>query len=589
MAGGYDGAVRIDTKINEKGFNAGVSKVGTALKGMMGKISTGLSMFSIVALGVVAAIASIAAALITAGIVAFKFLERVTMDMYKALSPASAYYSQVSALKGAFDALNGSVQGMFSSLLTAATPVLMKIINWLINIINLVSMILAALAGQKTYMKYISGAAQQSARSTGKSAKNTKDMEKAAKGALAAWDELNVLQMQQPEEDTDGGGYGGGNIMFEETAIDSSILTTIENIKKWLTDAWTWIKTTFLAGAVWVEQNIVTPMVNWFIGAWDWIKQAAADAWEFIISVFTGAIGFIKDFSAWYTGVWQSIHDWIKQGFQAFVEWYTAAWQSVHDWINEFAKWYTGLWQGVHDWFIKAFQAVVDWYIRLWQTIHDWIAGFAEWYTGLWQGVQDWFIKVTTDAWGGIQKIWAAIGSWFTENIIDPLTEAWETFTDWLGETWDGTWEGVKEFVRTTINTIITFINSMISAIAGGINTVIKALNKVQIKIPDWVPVWGGEMWGLNIPTMPTPQIPLLAQGAVIPPNAKFAAILGDQTSGRNIEAPESLIRQIVREEMGGGESLTVTMPVYLDGEKIYENQKKIDRRRGKSLAFGGA
>lgn len=43
--------------------------------------------------------------------------------------------------------------------------------------------------------------------------------------------------------------------------------------------------------------------------------------------------------------------------------------------------------------------------------------------------------------------------------------------------------------------------------------------------------------------------VPALAQGAVIPPNREFMAVLGDQTSGNNIEAPESLIRQIVREE----------------------------------------
>lgn len=44
-------------------------------------------------------------------------------------------------------------------------------------------------------------------------------------------------------------------------------------------------------------------------------------------------------------------------------------------------------------------------------------------------------------------------------------------------------------------------------------------------------------------------RVPALAQGAVIPPNREFMAVLGDQTSGNNVEAPESLIRQIVREE----------------------------------------
>jgi hypothetical protein len=76
----------------------------------------------------------------------------------------------------------------------------------------------------------------------------------------------------------------------------------------------------------------------------------------------------------------------------------------------------------------------------------------------------------------------------------------------------------------------------------------------------------------------------------VIPPNSEFVAILGDQRSGRNIETPESLMRQIVREElagMGGGEEINVTMPVYLDSEKIYEGQKRVQRRRGTSLVVG--
>lgn len=61
-----------------------------------------------------------------------------------------------------------------------------------------------------------------------------------------------------------------------------------------------------------------------------------------------------------------------------------------------------------------------------------------------------------------------------------------------------------------------------------------------------------------NLPTLPTSvqsasyNVPYLASGAVIPPNAPFAAVLGDQRNGNNLEAPEDLIRKIVREESGG-------------------------------------
>lgn len=43
--------------------------------------------------------------------------------------------------------------------------------------------------------------------------------------------------------------------------------------------------------------------------------------------------------------------------------------------------------------------------------------------------------------------------------------------------------------------------------------------------------------------------IPKLAQGAVLPANKPFLAQLGDQTNGRNLEAPESLLREIYSEQ----------------------------------------
>lgn len=60
-----------------------------------------------------------------------------------------------------------------------------------------------------------------------------------------------------------------------------------------------------------------------------------------------------------------------------------------------------------------------------------------------------------------------------------------------------------------------------------------------------------------NLPSLPSEasaaSVPYLASGAVIPPNAPFAAVLGDQKNGTNLEAPEDLIRKIVREESGVG------------------------------------
>ena len=114
----------------------------------------------------------------------------------------------------------------------------------------------------------------------------------------------------------------------------------------------------------------------------------------------------------------------------------------------------------------------------------------------------------------------------------------------------------MKDGFKLIMNSIIGFLNSMIAGIVSGVNVAIRALNTLSVSFPDWMPGGlGGKSFGVSLSEITAPKIPLLASGAVIPPNAPFAAILGDQRSGTNIEAPENLIRQIIREEMTDRES----------------------------------
>ena len=86
-----------------------------------------------------------------------------------------------------------------------------------------------------------------------------------------------------------------------------------------------------------------------------------------------------------------------------------------------------------------------------------------------------------------------------------------------------------------------------LSAVVTGINAVINALNGLSFDLPD---IFGGGHVGFNISTLTAPQIPYLAQGAVIPANREFLAVLGDQSHGTNVEAPLDTIKQAVAEVM---------------------------------------
>lgn len=90
----------------------------------------------------------------------------------------------------------------------------------------------------------------------------------------------------------------------------------------------------------------------------------------------------------------------------------------------------------------------------------------------------------------------------------------------------------------------------------------------------------------LNMSKVNTRNVPQLANGAVIPPNKAFLAVLGDQKSGTNIEAPLSTITEAMKLALSGM-SLGGDIVVNIDGREVFravrtENQK-YKQQTGKS------
>lgn len=146
-------------------------------------------------------------------------------------------------------------------------------------------------------------------------------------------------------------------------------------------------------------------------------------------------------------------------------------------------------------------------------------------------------------------------------GFLKILTGVIDFITGVFTGNWKKAWEGIKGIFKGIINSISSIIEYFVNHAINALNGVTGGINKITgiIGIPE-------------IPRIPEVHIPKLATGAVIPPNAPFVAMLGDQKHGNNIEAPEDLIRKIVREETGSGNiSGNVTIPVYFDGNKLFE------------------
>lgn len=231
------------------------------------------------------------------------------------------------------------------------------------------------------------------------------------------------------------------------------------------------------------------------------------------------------------------------------------------------------------------------------ETIADIIRSAGEKIKGIWDAL--WLVvkligmQLWEDITQGWNDFWTNIGTALDSAAADiqqGWNDAWTAVSDFVSDIW----EGITDTIETAINGIIGLVNGMISAIVGGVNGVISVLNGFGFDVPEWAQdKLGVERVGFNIDPITAPQIPYLAQGAVIPANHEFLAVLGDQTNGTNIEAPLATIQQALAEVMEaytGQQDITIrfagdlaqlarVLKPYIDKE---------ENRRGAKLVTGG-
>lgn len=172
------------------------------------------------------------------------------------------------------------------------------------------------------------------------------------------------------------------------------------------------------------------------------------------------------------------------------------------------------------------------------------IGGLQDGFKSLWEKVASGALS----AWEGIKNAFKSVPEWFQGKFRDAWQKVKDVFSTG-GRIWSGIKEGIESTFRTVVNAIIRGMNTIIAVPFNKINSMLNTIRNAHfLGVSPFQ-----NMWGVN--PLPVPQIPMLARGAVIPANRQFLAVLGDQRNGNNLEAPESLLRQIVREEAGGAGS----------------------------------
>lgn len=269
-----------------------------------------------------------------------------------------------------------------------------------------------------------------------------------------------------------------------------------------------------LAGNLFLD---ITSMITMpFINAKESIRKAVED----LLSGLSSISGFLKnlisdlrDFvMSFYEGVISPIFDSVTQRLTELIE-------------NNFAPFFSQIGEFLH--------ALGDSLLILWESV---LSPLIEWII---KNVAPVIVPIIDTIIGAIKIAIAFITDIIT-SFLKILTGLINFVTGVFTLNWKKAWEGIKDIFKGIVNSIASLIENFINNAINIINGLISGINEITgtLEIP-------------SIPLIPELKIPKLAMGAVIPPNAPFVAMLGDQKNGRNLEAPEDLIRQIVREEAG--------------------------------------
>ena len=252
------------------------------------------------------------------------------------------------------------------------------------------------------------------------------------------------------------------------------------------------------------------------------------------LTAITVALLTIGGAIAIITGAWIPL---LIAAIAAVVVWIVAKWTAIKDWISKTISSIDAAFEQHLANVEAGVAAAVDWVIEKWTAVKDW-------FRGLWEKVASGAVA----AWDGIKSAFKSVPEWFQSKFRDAWQKVKDVFSTG-GRIWSGIKEGIESTFRTVVNAIIRGMNTIIAVPFNKINSMLNTIRNASfLGISPFQ-----NLWGVN--PLPVPQIPMLARGAVIPANRKFLAVLGDQRNGNNLEAPESLLRQIVREEAGSAGS----------------------------------
>ena len=282
-------------------------------------------------------------------------------------------------------------------------------------------------------------------------------------------------------------------------------------------DVWTNVTNAIGTAWEWLWTNVLSPVFTAIADIFTWIYN------NIIMPIVTGIMIYIGLWAAVITWLWEAV---LSPVFAAIADIFTWIYNNIIMPIVTGIMIYIGLWAAVITWLWEAvlspvFAAIGAVFQWIWANVIAPVVGFIQ---AAIRGVGIVFQWLYSSI---IQPVFAAVGAafnWVWKNVISPVVNSISGAIRNVGNVIRDVFGGIGSFIGSAFQAALDVVRGPINGIIGLVNSAIRGLNSLSVTIPDWVPIVGGQTWGLSIPT-----IPMLARGSKNAPDAFIAGEAGPE------------------------------------------------------------
>ena len=272
---------------------------------------------------------------------------------------------------------------------------------------------------------------------------------------------------------------------------------------------------------------------------WDEIKEVSARAVDGMKQAWNGAADWFK------TNVSEPLKEWGKQ-----------AWEDVKSAAQTAAEKVRETWNGLRSTLKSTWNDIKTAGSNAWNTIRDtaqqaWDAAY-QGAAKAWESAK----SGAASAWETVKTTWGQAGNYFNSSVFQPLINAVKSGIEGVKNAFSSM-SSIVESVVKKVKDAIANLQASLPSLQNLRNSISSAVGTISSKVSSVISA-AGSLVTSGLANITSLAVPHLAEGAVIPPNREFTAVLGDQPAGYNIETPEGLLREVVREESGNGAVLMI-------------------------------